>query len=459
MAYTYKQLVDMQSPEKVWEAAGWSPLDWMTDDNQMMYVSADGERRASQSQMMYMLENGDFDDPTSLLPENVMPWGRPDDYSWINQRYGTNFQGNQDYLDYLYGPGGQIIKADPGAMTDAQMPGSVSSYYVMPEGFTRDSMPKNPYLRYDAPTTGLGKWMPAILGSIALAGLGGFLPGTESIFGAGAAGAGAPSFAGGAGGGAATAGAAGGGGALATGGIGVGELAAIGGAGAAGAGAGGGSLFAGGAGGGAGAVGGATGALTSAPASFLSGLGDFATSLFAPTSGSGIGWGDIAKTGLNFLLNKDTASDFEDAALRSAYMSNPLNDPQRQQYQSQLSQLMANPTSFYESNPVVRAQLDLARQQFEANSAKMGVGGTQFNSYLKDVQNIAAGTFNDQAKLLQGLGGFNFASESGGGNYLKGMTSANTANSEAYRGIGDIVQKIFGSQSSQASNPNISFLS
>lgn len=31
MAYTYQQLVDMQSPEKIWEKAGWSPLGYTTE--------------------------------------------------------------------------------------------------------------------------------------------------------------------------------------------------------------------------------------------------------------------------------------------------------------------------------------------------------------------------------------------------------------------------------------------
>lgn len=227
MAYTYQQLVDMQSPEKIWEKAGYTKAGWQTDDGQDMWYSQDGENQRTTGQLMAILEEGGFGiDPKSMLPENVMPWGGGDDFSWINQKYGTNFQSGLDYLNYLYGPGGQMIYADPGSMTHAQMPGSGSNYYVLPEGKTAADYVNAP-LVFDPPDSGLTKWMPAILGGVALAGMGGLLPGTTSIFG------GTPAFAGGASGGTIAGGASGGGALAGGGGLTAAETVALGAAGAA----------------------------------------------------------------------------------------------------------------------------------------------------------------------------------------------------------------------------------
>lgn len=254
MRYTLEQLLAMQSPEKAWEGAGWSPLGWTTDDGQMMYSDPSGERQVTQSQLMSMVENGDFTSGRNLLPEDIVPFNLQDtaqDWSWINNQYGTNFQSGQDYLNYLYGGAGTPIY-DQSSSTD---------YYVLPEGMTGANYVNSP-LQYNPPDKGLDKWMPYLIAGGALAGLGGFLPGTESVFGGGAA-AGAPTFTGGASG-AGIAGAAGGGGALS--GMTAAEVAALGGGAGGLAGASGGGLsgmggteFAGGASGG-GLAGGGTAA-------------------------------------------------------------------------------------------------------------------------------------------------------------------------------------------------------
>jgi hypothetical protein len=193
-----------------------------------------------------------------------------------------------------------------------------------------------------------------------------------------------------------------------------------------------------------------TGGATGLPAAaggggFFEGFGDFVKSAFMPTDGKNpFTLKDLAGVGLNYFTNKSAANDLEGAANTALQAGNPLSDPRRQPYQQQLAELLQNPTAFYDTNPVVKAQLDLARRQFEANSAKMGVGGTQSSAYLKNMQNNAATTFNDQAKLLSELGGFTFPGGGGTNAFMTGSAGAAGANQNATSMFADIGQRLFG---------------
>ena len=173
------------------------------------------------------------------------------------------------------------------------------------------------------------------------------------------------------------------------------------------------------------------------------GFGEFVSGLLGDIKTS-----DVAKAGANYLISSRLSDKAQQAGQQASQGANPLNQPQRQPYQQQLQQLLENPELFYSTNPVVKAQLDLARKQFQANSAKMGTGGTQFNDYLTNVQNIASGTFNDQAKLLSGLGGFTFGGGNDPNSAMQGALQSNRSLSSAFSGIGtnQIADKIFGNQ-------------
>lgn len=153
---------------------------------------------------------------------------------------------------------------------------------------------------------------------------------------------------------------------------------------------------------------------------------------------------DVIGGGANYLLQSSMADKYADAANTAAMKNNPLDQAQRGQYQQQLSQLLTNPQQFYATNPVVQAQLDLARQQFLANTGKMGTGGTQFNDYLKNVQNVAAGTFNDQANLLSRLGGFDQGSGYAGNVYANLMNKSLSSASTSMGFLPDTIERIFG---------------
>lgn len=156
--------------------------------------------------------------------------------------------------------------------------------------------------------------------------------------------------------------------------------------------------------------------------------------------------GNLLGSGANYFINKQRQDELMAQAQKAGAMSNALDQPQRQPYQGMLSSLLTNPSQFYSTNPAVKGQLDLAKQQFEANSAKMGTGGTQFSDYLRNVQNIASGTFNDQANLLSGLGGFNQGPGYSGNVYGSLAGQASNAGAEAFRGFGQDLFKQPGSQ-------------
>ena len=165
---------------------------------------------------------------------------------------------------------------------------------------------------------------------------------------------------------------------------------------------------------------------------------------------------DVGKAGANYLVQSSVANKYLSAAEQAAQRANPLADPRRGPYQAQLSQLLTNPQQFYSTNPVVQAQLDLARQKFLANTGKMGTGGTQFNDYLTNIQNVAAGTFNDQANLLAGLGGFNQGAGYSGNVFANLSSSGILQGAEAFRGIGEKIFGGFGKQPSPQQSPTSS---
>lgn len=154
----------------------------------------------------------------------------------------------------------------------------------------------------------------------------------------------------------------------------------------------------------------------------------------------------IAKSGLNYVLQNKLGKDQLEAASKAGGMNSALNQQQRFPYQNQLSQLMNNPASFWQTNPVAQGQLQLASDKFQAQSAKMGTGGTQFTDYLNNVMSAANGTFNDQAKLLAMLGGYDQGPGGGGNIYGQLAGQGNVYDAMKYKGIFDMLG------SSQAGN-------
>lgn len=140
------------------------------------------QQRLSQGMLDEMMGN----DLTSyqqaqIAQQGYVPLEPLNDVSWMNQNYGTNFGGGADYANWLYG-GGQVETGPDG-----------KQYFKTPNGTTAYV---NQPLKYIAPDDPLGSLVKMGIIGLATAGLGGYLPGTESIFGGAAAGAGGAAGAG-----------------------------------------------------------------------------------------------------------------------------------------------------------------------------------------------------------------------------------------------------------------------
>jgi hypothetical protein len=99
-------------------------------------------------------------------------WKSPETLNYFNQTYGTNFSDPMSYMNYLYGSGGSLVN-DP---THGQL-------YKLPDGRSYTDFVNQP-LSYDK-SDWFDTVIPGIIGGVAIAGMGGMLPGTESIFGGG----------------------------------------------------------------------------------------------------------------------------------------------------------------------------------------------------------------------------------------------------------------------------------
>jgi len=111
-----------------------------------------------------------------ITQQGYVPLEPLNDVSWMNQNYGTNFQSGADYAKYLYGDG--TVETGPDGKQYFKTPNGTTAYVNQP-------------LKYIAPDDKLGGLVKMGILGLATAGLGGYLPGTESIFGGAAAGAGA----------------------------------------------------------------------------------------------------------------------------------------------------------------------------------------------------------------------------------------------------------------------------
>ena len=179
-----------------------------------------------------------------------------------------------------------------------------------------------------------------------------------------------------------------------------------------------------------------TGAATLGGTSPFSQFSDAIKNVSAFNKASGGIPGNVLGAAANYFTSGMTADKYAKAASDIQQGANPLSQPQRQQYQTQLSSLENNPSTFWQTNPVAMAQLDLAKNMFTTQSGKYGSGGTQFSNYLKNVTNAASGTFDTQAQLLSGLGGFNMPAQPASSATLtgQGIQAQNTG----YTGIGNL---------------------
>jgi hypothetical protein len=139
---------------------------------------------------------------------------------------------------------------------------------------------------------------------------------------------------------------------------------------------------------------------------------------------------------MNYFQQDAKQEDLLKIAQQASDMANPLKQTERLPYQAQLMQLLSNPSAFFSTNPMVQAQMNMARNAFEAASSKHGVGGTQYGDFLTHMQNNTADEYNKQAQLLAMLGGFNQGPGNAGNIFASMADKAATAGSDRWIGAG-----------------------
>jgi len=168
--------------------------------------------------------------------------------------------------------------------------------------------------------------------------------------------------------------------------------------------------------------------------------------------------GDIAKALSNYGIMSEMSDKANESAERIAHLNNPLEQPQRQRYQAELGALRDNPASFFDTNPAVKGMMNAANNQFQANTGKMGTGGTQFSDYLNNLSEGLGKNYYNEANLLAGLGGFT-QNTGGTASGSAGLTAQGlNFQNEAFRGFGQDIFKqqgpIQGQTGQSLTNPN-----
>lgn len=169
---------------------------------------------------------------------------------------------------------------------------------------------------------------------------------------------------------------------------------------------------------------------------FFNSISDFLRSPMIP--GTNATGGNVLAGLANFFMRQQQQNALNNAANRSATLNDPMQQPQRFPFQLALNNLLLNPGG-YSQTPYATGQTDLARQAFEANVSKFGPGGTTFNDYLKNFQNIQSQDFFKLAEQFMTAGGF--TQGTGGAGNAFGNLAGQAANSglNAFEGFGRLL--------------------
>lgn len=155
--------------------------------------------------------------------------------------------------------------------------------------------------------------------------------------------------------------------------------------------------------GGAGAAaggGGLLGAVNSAGKSILGPINQFLGTNMTTTG--------VLGAGLNYLQSQKAASNLKDVMNQAIASGNTLNQPQRAQYQGELSTMMANPQSYMENNPFAQAlTAQYKNNVIPRNIAATGNAGNVIDQSGSQFATALSQNYNTLAQTLGQLGGFN----------------------------------------------------
>jgi len=183
-------------------------------------------------------------------------------------------------------------------------------------------------------------------------------------------------------------------------------------------------------------------------------LGDISSSLGMDKNP--ITMGDLGKAGANFFISNMMADKYANAANANKTAGSALDQPQRQQYQQQFSNLMTNPNDYFQNNPFAKAAIAQMQNSFGPAMAKSGNPFFEADRLGTSFMTQLGSNFNDQANILSNAGGFNGPVGGQGSAQLLGQGLGQQ--NEAFRTLGSNIFKQQGPMQGQTGqsliNPN-----
>lgn len=157
---------------------------------------------------------------------------------------------------------------------------------------------------------------------------------------------------------------------------------------------------------------------------------------------------DLMKTGLNLGIQQLLAQRQQQQAQQIQQAGNPLNDPARQPFQQQATNMVNNPQDYFTNNPFASQLAAMYKNNIIPRQlAKSGNAGEVLDRNGSQFATALGGNYNQLLQTLSGLGGFN-QPNSGVGASVPLLQGSNTATNEAFRGFGGLASKsldgIFG---------------
>lgn len=201
------------------------------------------------------------------------------------------------------------------------------------------------------------------------------------------------------------------------------------------------------------------GGLAGSGSGLINGIKNLATTgPFGPVGGAGgmmpmgnPSWLGLGMGGLDAIMRYRQGNQLEDIANQAGQMANPMNQPQRQQYQQQLSDYMSGRKNLMD-DPMIKAAMEQGMKQTTANLARMGMtgSGNAGQEYINQANQVFQQSALPYLDWLSQMGGFNQGPGYSGNLYGQYASQATGAPFMTLDAIG----KMMGMNSSPMLNTN-----
>lgn len=159
----------------------------------------------------------------------------------------------------------------------------------------------------------------------------------------------------------------------------------------------------------------------------------------------GLTAGDLAKAGLNFGVNAYLGNRAGQQANEAATQGNALEQAQRAPFQNAALGMVQNPQDYLTNNPFATALTSHYKNNvIPTNIAKSGNTGFEADRLGGQFATALGANYNELLGTLMGYGGFNQGTGYSAVVAGQGAQQQNQFNAEAFRGLGNIAEKVFG---------------